>query len=121
MERTYRFSLKKGVENMPQKRQKLSVIVGGNIMARRKLRGWTQAEFAEQMGMGADSLSRIERGTVAPRFPRIEEMARLLVARQNFFEARRSFSKNSREKKFPKTFRSIPRKKSSTLLKKLFS
>lgn len=76
---SYRFSLKKGVENVPLKKtQKLSAIVGANITARRKLKGWTQAEFAEKMGMGPDSLSRIERGTVAPRFPRLEEMARLL-------------------------------------------
>ena len=78
-ETPYRFSLKKGVENVPlRKTQKLSAIVGANITARRKLKGWTQAEFAEKMGMGPDSLSRIERGTVAPRFPRLEEMARLL-------------------------------------------
>ena len=64
---------------MPLKKtQKLAAIVGANITARRKLKGWTQAEFAEKMGMGPDSLSRIERGTVAPRFPRLEEMARLL-------------------------------------------
>ena len=61
-----------------KKTQKLSAIVGATIAARRKLKGWTQAEFAEKMGMGPDSLSRIERGTVAPRFPRLEEMARLL-------------------------------------------
>ena len=61
-----------------KKTQKLSASVGANIAARRKLKGWTQAEFAEKMGMGPDSLSRIERGTVAPRFPRLEEMARLL-------------------------------------------
>lgn len=61
-----------------KKTQKLSAIVGANIAARRRLKGLTQAEFAEKMGMGPDSLSRIERGTVAPRFPRLEEMARLL-------------------------------------------
>ena len=78
-ETPYRFSLKKGVESVSLKKtQKLSAIVGANIAARRKLKGWTQAEFAEKMGMGPDSLSRIERGTVAPRFPRLEEMARLL-------------------------------------------
>ena len=75
----YRFSLKKGVEDVSLKKaQKLSAIVGANIAARRRLKGLTQAEFAEKMGMGPDSLSRIERGTVAPRFPRLEEMARLL-------------------------------------------
>lgn len=61
-----------------KKRQRLATIVGANITARRKLLGWNQAKFAERLGMGADSLSRIERGLVAPRFPRLEQMAELL-------------------------------------------
>ena len=40
------------------KKQRLAVIVGANITARRKLLGWNQAAFAERLGMGADSLSR---------------------------------------------------------------
>lgn len=61
-----------------RKRQRLATIVGANITARRRLMGWNQAAFAERLGMGADSLSRIERGLVAPRFPRLEQMAELL-------------------------------------------
>ena len=61
-----------------QKKQRLATIVGANITAQRRLMGWNQAEFAEQLGIGADSLSRIERGLVAPRFPRLEQMASLL-------------------------------------------
>ena len=60
------------------KKQRLAVIVGANITARRKLLGWNQAAFAERLGMGADSLSRIERGLVAPRFQRLEEIAEIL-------------------------------------------
>lgn len=61
-----------------QQKQRLATIVGANITARRRLKGWNQAEFAERLGIGADSLSRIERGLVAPRFPRLEQMASLL-------------------------------------------
>lgn len=61
-----------------QKKQRLATIVGANITAQRRLMGWNQAEFAERLGIGADSLSRIERGLVAPRFPRLEQMASLL-------------------------------------------
>lgn len=64
---------------MPErKKQRLSAIVGANITARRKLKGWNQADFAERLGIGADSLSRIERGHVAPRFQTLEKMAALL-------------------------------------------
>lgn len=61
-----------------RKKQRLATIVGANITAQRRLMGWNQAEFAERLGIGADSLSRIERGLVAPRFPRLEQMAALL-------------------------------------------
>lgn len=68
----------KEVSVAERKKQRLATIVGANITARRRLMGWNQAEFAERLGIGADSLSRIERGLVAPRFPRLEQMAALL-------------------------------------------
>ena len=55
--------------------QRLASIVGACIASRRKQKGLTQAEFAERLGMGADSLSRIEKGVVAPRFSRLEQIA----------------------------------------------
>ena len=38
----------------------------------------TQAELAERLGVGNDSLSRIEKGVVAPRFQRLELIAEVL-------------------------------------------
>ena len=64
---------------MAQKpKQRLALVVGANICARRKLKNLTQANFAELLGLGADSLSRIERGLAAPRFNTLERMAALL-------------------------------------------
>jgi transcriptional regulator with XRE-family HTH domain len=40
--------------------------------------GLTQAELAERLDMGGDSLSRIEKGVVAPRFQRLEGIASAL-------------------------------------------
>ena len=60
------------------RKQPLAVIVGANITARRKKRGMNQAQFAEQLGIGPDSLSRIERGITAPRFQTLEKMALVL-------------------------------------------
>jgi transcriptional regulator with XRE-family HTH domain len=40
--------------------------------------GMTQAELAEKLDMGGDSLSRIENGIVAPRFQRLEDIAKVL-------------------------------------------
>jgi transcriptional regulator with XRE-family HTH domain len=62
----------------PRKIQKLAAIVGGNISGRRRRLGMSQAELAECLDMGGDSLSRIENGVVAPRFQRLEEIAVVL-------------------------------------------
>ena len=61
-----------------RKVQSLAVIVGTNISNRRRAIGLTQAAMAEQLDMGGDSLSRIEKGVVAPRFHRLAKIATLL-------------------------------------------
>lgn len=66
---------------MTREVQKLARIVGAAIASRRKQKGMTQTELAERLRMGADSLSRIEKGVVAPRFPRLEEIAKALGCR----------------------------------------
>lgn len=64
---------------MPKKSKlPLAVIVGANITAKRKRKGWNQAQFAEQIGIGSDSLSRIERGITTPRFQTLEKMSLVL-------------------------------------------
>lgn len=60
------------------RRQRLATIVGANIAALRKMKGWNQIDLAERLGIGADSLSRMERGLVAPRFSRLELIANAL-------------------------------------------
>jgi transcriptional regulator with XRE-family HTH domain len=61
-----------------RKVQELASIVGENISQRRKALNLTQAQLAEKLDMGPDSLSRIENGVVAPRFQRLLEMAKML-------------------------------------------
>ena len=61
-----------------RKTQSVAVAVGGNISSRRKLLSYTQAELAEKLNMGPDSLSRIEKGVVAPRFQRLADIAMAL-------------------------------------------
>ena len=61
-----------------RKVQGVAAVVGGNISARRKLLRYTQAELAEKLNMGPDSLSRIEKGVVAPRFQRLMDIAAAL-------------------------------------------
>ena len=58
--------------------QRLAKILGNSIVERRKILGMTQIELANHLDMAPDALSRIENGYVAPRFNRIEEMAKVL-------------------------------------------
>ena len=60
-----------------RKKLKLSVLVGANIAARRKLKNWSQAELAEKLEITAVSLSRIERGLAAPRFLTLEKLCQI--------------------------------------------
>ncbi len=58
--------------------QRLAKILGNAIVERRRLLGMTQAELANRLDMAPDALSRIENGYVAPRFSRIDQMAKVL-------------------------------------------
>lgn len=59
-------------------KEPLAIIVGTNIAAKRKRKGMNQAQFAEQLGIGADSLSRIESGITAPKFQNLAKIAQVL-------------------------------------------
>jgi Predicted transcriptional regulator with C-terminal CBS domains len=53
----------------------LAKLVGRNIQTRRRELGLTQAELAERVGFGQQALSRMERGTIEPKFERIQDLA----------------------------------------------
>lgn len=57
---------------------KLSALVGGNIVRRRKQLGMTQDALAEALKISGSALSRIESGQASPRFSRLEELAEIL-------------------------------------------
>ena len=52
--------------------------VGGIIAIRRKTKGWTQAQLAEQMGIEKETMSRLETGHISPTLARLEQIAKLL-------------------------------------------
>ncbi|MDO8653307.1 MAG: helix-turn-helix transcriptional regulator [Undibacterium sp.] len=52
--------------------------VGGIIAIRRKAKGLTQAQLAEQMDIEKESVSRIETGHIAPSLARLAQIAKLL-------------------------------------------
>ncbi len=55
--------------------EKLSVMLGKNIMQRRKEKGMIQIEFADYLGIEQHSLSRMEKGKIAPKLSRIQQIA----------------------------------------------
>jgi len=52
----------------------LSAIVGKNIRAYRVRKGLTQNQLAQELGLEIETVSRYERGFVAPSFSQIENM-----------------------------------------------
>ena len=53
-------------------------IIGHNIQFRRKKRKLTQEALAELVGIGQQSLSRMEKGKIAPRLERLQNFAEAL-------------------------------------------
>ena len=56
----------------------LGVLLGRNIAERRKLRGITQNDLAEILGVEPITISRFERGSHLPTLPRLEQIANAL-------------------------------------------
>ena len=64
---------------MKEKRlSSVAELVGSNIAERRKQKHMTQARMGELLGITTDSLCRMERGIIAPRFHRLADIAAIL-------------------------------------------
>lgn len=57
---------------------RLAQIFAYNIQQKRRLLGLTQDALAEKLGIGQQSLSRMERGMMAPKFERLSDIAAVL-------------------------------------------
>ena len=55
--------------------KELTRIFGLNLQCRRKRLHMTQEMLAERIGIGQQSLSRMERGGIAPKFERLQDIA----------------------------------------------
>jgi len=58
--------------------KQLAQIVGALIAARRKAKGLTQAQLAEQMEIEKETVSRMETGIISPTLTRLAQMAKFL-------------------------------------------
>ncbi len=52
--------------------------VGNKIATKRRRLGYTQVEVASMLGIEQESLSRMEKGVIAPKFSRLESLASVL-------------------------------------------
>ncbi len=66
---------------MPNGSKALTAIVGKNVQTLRKRMGLTQAGLAEILGIGQQAMSRMERGGIAPKFERLQDIASALNCR----------------------------------------
>jgi len=56
----------------------LAKTIGDNIASRRRALGLTQMVLAEQLGIGQDALSRMEKGMISPKISRLQDFAAVL-------------------------------------------
>lgn len=56
----------------------LALTVGQNMASRRRARGLTQAQAAEKLSISQESLSRMEKGQISPKFSRLRGIAQVL-------------------------------------------
>ena len=59
-------------------KENLSVLLGRAISRRRQKKGLTQLELAQALGIEQHSLSRMEKGQIAPKMARLQQIADLL-------------------------------------------
>lgn len=60
---------------MNEEEKRLAKVIGSAIAKRRKLAGLTQEEVAENLDIGGEAVSRIERGIVIPTVARLVRFA----------------------------------------------
>ena len=66
---------------MKERSNSLAQRVGQAICLRRKALAMSQEELAEKVGIGQQSLSRMEQGKIAPKFERLQLFAEALDCR----------------------------------------
>jgi transcriptional regulator with XRE-family HTH domain len=77
--------------------QSTKALLGGRIKELRKMRGLTQEQLSQQIGIDPKSLSRIEVGGSFPSFEALDKLAKVLkVDLRDFFEFDNK-PKNARE------------------------
>ena len=57
---------------------RLSGVLGTNIAKRRAELGLTQLDLAEKLGITVEALGKMERGIIAPKFSRLDDIAMAL-------------------------------------------
>jgi transcriptional regulator with XRE-family HTH domain len=57
---------------------KLARKLGTNIATRRRARKWSQAQFAERLGVAPETISRFERGATLPSLVTLHRIAQVL-------------------------------------------
>lgn len=54
---------------------KIAILVGKNIASQRKRLGMTQKELSEKLEITENSVTRMEKGIIAPKLARLEDLA----------------------------------------------
>jgi transcriptional regulator with XRE-family HTH domain len=65
-------------DEIEEPEKQVAKLVGAIIAKRRKAKGLTQAQLAEQMSIEKETISRVETGVISPTLSRLAQLAKIL-------------------------------------------
>ncbi len=66
------------VSSLENNSEQLSLLVGKNIALQRKQLGFTQKDLAKCLGITQDAVAHMEKGIIAPKMSRLQDIAKAL-------------------------------------------
>ncbi len=103
-------------EEPTKPKETITITVGGNIALRRKELGISQKELALKLGITADAMVRIEKGRIAPKMSRLQDIADILCCSVSFLFRIESDMTDEHAKQIAKIIKPLPTKGQEALL-----
>ncbi len=100
-------------------KKNLNQIFAQNIQRKRKTLGMTQEDLAERLDVSQQSMSRLERGVMAPKFERLSHIAGVLQCSvaELFMEDRESRNCNDFEDRLAKALQELSKEDRDCMLR----
>ena len=89
--------------------------IGQTIKLMRRLRGYTQEQLGEKIGVTASSISQFERGEASPKLDVLEKIIDVLEADANLFFSRKTVTLSDTDMRIISVFSSLSKKQRASI------